>query len=261
MTLVQHLRELRNRTFVSVLAIAIGFTVAWFFYNDLYDILTRPYRIGLESLDQNQQDNAKIFASSVSGPFILQTKVSLVAAITLTAPVWLYELWAFILPGLHRNEKKWTVVFVAVAGPLFLTGVALGYYVMPKGLGVMLGFTPQGLSNFIDVSTYLSFVLRVLLVFGVAFEIPLFVLLLNLAGVVSGKQLGHWRAWIIFATFVFAAVATPSTDPVTMLLLALPMVVLFLLSEVIARILDRRRGRLSEEPNYDDLDDEEISPL
>jgi len=261
MTLIEHLRELRNRMFVSVIAVIVGFTIAWFFYSDLYDILTRPYRTALSTLGESQQENAKIFASSVSGPFILQTKISLVAGLTLAAPIWLYELWAFILPGLHRNERKWTVVFVAIAGPLFATGIALGYYIMPKGLGVMLGFTPAGLSNFIDVNSYLSFVLRVLLVFGVAFEIPLFVILLNLAGAVTGKQLGRWRSWIVFGTFVFAAVATPSTDPITMLLLAIPMVLLFLLSEVIARTVDRRRGRLSEEPDYDELDDEEASPL
>jgi sec-independent protein translocase protein TatC len=197
----------------------------------------------------------------VAGAFILQVKVSLVAGIVLSSPVWLYELWAFILPGLHRSERKWTIIFVSIAGPLFASGVALGYWVMPKGLQVMLSFTPDGLSNFIDVSTYLNFVLRVLLVFGVAFEIPLFVVLLNLAGVVSGKQLGQWRAWIIFATFIFAAVATPSTDPITMLLLAIPMVLLFLISEVIARLVDRRRGRQSSEPDYNTLDDDEASPL
>jgi sec-independent protein translocase protein TatC len=98
-------------------------------------------------------------------------------------------------------------------------------------------------------------------VFGVAFEIPLFVVLLNLAGIVSGKQLGRWRSWIVMATFVFAAVATPSTDPITMLLLAVPMTLLFLLSEVIARIIDKRRGRGGTEPDYSGFDDEEISPL
>jgi sec-independent protein translocase protein TatC len=132
---------------------------------------------------------------------------------------------------------------------------------MPKGLTVMLGFTPDGLSNLIDVNSYLNFVLRVLLVFGVAFEIPLFVVLLNLAGIVSGKQLGRWRSWIVMATFVFAAVATPSTDPITMLLLAVPMTLLFLLSEVIARVIDKRRGRGGTEPDYTGFDDEEISPL
>lgn len=261
MTLIEHLRELRNRTFVAVVAVLVGFIVALFFYEALFDLLQRPAARALSGLSAEQRENAQIFTAGVAGAFILQVKVSLVAGIVLSSPVWLYELWAFILPGLHRSERKWTIIFVSIAGPLFASGVALGYWVMPKGLQVMLSFTPEGLSNFIDVSTYLNFVLRVLLVFGVAFEIPLFVVLLNLAGVVTGKQLGQWRAWIIFATFIFAAVATPSTDPITMLLLAIPMVLLFLISEVIARLVDRRRGRQSSEPDYDTLDDDEASPL
>lgn len=261
MTLIEHLRELRNRTFVAVVAVLVGFIVALFFYEALFDLLQRPAARALSGLSAEQRENAQIFTAGVAGAFILQVKVSLVAGIVLSSPVWLYELWAFILPGLHRSERKWTIIFVSIAGPLFAAGVALGYWVMPKGLQVMLSFTPEGLSNFIDVSTYLNFVLRVLLVFGVAFEIPLFVVLLNLAGVVTGKQLGQWRAWIIFATFIFAAVATPSTDPITMLLLAIPMVLLFLISEVIARLVDRRRGRQSSEPDYDTLDDDEASPL
>jgi sec-independent protein translocase protein TatC len=263
MTLIEHLRELRNRMFIACVSVVIGFIVAWFFYEQLFDLLKHPYNIALARLPPEQRANAEVFTEGISGAFILQTKVSLVAGIIGSSPVWLYQLWAFIMPGLHRNERKWTMVFVAVAGPLFLTGVALGYWVMPKGMEVMLGFTPGGLSNFIDIGSYLNFILRVLLVFGVAFEIPLFVLLLNLAGIVSGRQLGRWRAWIIFATFIFAAVATPSTDPITMLLLAIPMVLLFMLSEVIARVLDRRRGRDSggPEPDYDEFDDEEISPI
>jgi sec-independent protein translocase protein TatC len=261
MTLIEHLRELRNRMFFAVVAVVVGSIIAWFFYHQLFDLLQHPARVAIDRLPKSQQENIDLFTPGVAGGFILQTKVSLVAGIVGSSPIWLYQLWAFIMPGLHRNERKWTYIFVMVAGPLFISGVALGYWVMPKGMQVMLGFTPSGINNFIDVTSYLNFVLRVLLVFGIAFEIPLFVLLLNMVGVVSGKQLGRWRSWIIFATFVFAAVATPSTDPVTMLLLAIPMVTLFLMSEVIARMLDRRRGRGGGEPDYDDLDDEEISPI
>ena len=112
---------------------------------------------------------------------------------------------------------------------------------LPKGLEVLIGFTPVDLTNLVDFGEYFSFMTRMLLVFGVAFEIPLFVVLLNLAGVVSGKALGNHRPWIILGTFVFAAVATPSTDPFSMLMLALPMTVLFMVSEVIARLVDKRR--------------------
>jgi sec-independent protein translocase protein TatC len=141
---------------------------------------------------------------------------------------------------------------MAVAGPLFIAGVAVGYYVLPKGLEVLIGFTPAKLENLVEFGEYFSFFTRMLLVFGIAFEIPLFVILLNLAGVVSGRALGEHRAWIIVGTFVFAAAATPSTDPFSMLMLAIPMSVLFLLSEVIARIVDRRRSRALEAGPADD---------
>ncbi|MEJ7705870.1 MAG: twin-arginine translocase subunit TatC [Nocardioidaceae bacterium] len=186
--------------------------------------------------------------------------MALTAGLVFSCPVWLYQLWAFIMPGLHRTERKWTLIFVSVAGPLFLAGVALGYYVLPKGLAVLLGFTPEGVSNLIDVKDYLNFILRILIVFGISFELPLFVVLLNLAGAVKARQLARWRSWIIFALFIFAAVATPSTDPITMLMLAIPMSILFLISEQIARFTDRRRG-VDSEPDYDSFDDDVASPL
>ena len=165
------------------------------------------------------------------------------ASVVLTSPFWLYQIWAFILPGLHPKERRWTRVFAAIAGPLFMAGVVLGFVTLPKGLEILIGFNPEGLTNLVDFDGYLSFFSRTLLVFGIAFEIPLFVVLLNLAGVVSGKALGAHRPWIIVGVFVFAAIATPSADPFTMTLMAGPMVVLFLISEVIARYNDRRRAK------------------
>ncbi len=260
MTLTEHLRELRSRLFVSVCSVVVGFIVAWAFYQPIYDLLRHPLQVAVDRLNEKTDQDIRLVINNVAGSFLLQTKISLVAGIVLASPVWLYQLWAFIMPGLHRTEKKWTLVFVAIAGPLFGAGVALGYAVMPKGLEVLLGFTPEGVSNLIDSQHYLNFMLRILLVFGVSFEIPLFVILLNLAGVVRATHLKKWRAWIMFATFVFAAVATPSTDPITMLFLAVPMVALFLISEGIAVLVDRRRAAAGE-PDYADLEDDEASPL
>jgi sec-independent protein translocase protein TatC len=259
MTLTDHLREFRNRLGISVVAIVVGTIVAWVFYGQILTFLTNPVQDVRDQL-LRQGIHTKLTLNGVSSSFLLQTKVSLVAGIVGASPIWLYEMWAFVLPGLHRNERKWTVIFVSVAGPLFFAGVLLGYYVLPKGLSVLIGFTPSQATNLIELNDYLSFVIRVLLVFGVAFEIPLFVIMLNLAGVVKARQLARWRGWIIFLTFVFAAVATPSTDPITMLLLAFPMVVLFLISELIARVIDRRRGR-DRDPDYAEFDDDETSPI
>jgi sec-independent protein translocase protein TatC len=242
MTLIEHLRELRTRIVRGVLAIVACSIASFFFYNEIFELLIEPFKSSIADLDREQGERTELTLTGVADPFTLQLKVCLVTGIVASSPYWLYQIWAFIVPGLHSRERKWTRVFAAVAGPLFLLGVAVGFYVLPKGLEILLGFTPDDVSNLVEVSRYLSFILRMLLVFGVAFEIPLFVILLNLAGVVTGRALGRTRAWIVLGTFIFAAIATPSTDPISMLFLAVPMTLLFLISEGICRILDRRRG-------------------
>ncbi len=259
MTLTEHLRELRRRMFISAIAIVVGFVVGWLVYDWLFDLLMEPFDSAVDRLAEQQGLDASAVMTGVTNPFVTQAKVALVAGLVLASPVWLYQLWAFIVPGLHPNERKWTMIFTAVAGPFFIAGVVLGYLVMPKGIEVLLSFTPGEITNLVDAMNYLSFVLRVLIVFGISFEIPLFVVMLNLAGVVRAKQLARWRSIIVFCTFVFAAVATPSTDPITMLFLAIPMVILFLIAEVIAHLVDRRR--VSSEPDYDELSDDQASPL
>jgi sec-independent protein translocase protein TatC len=173
----------------------------------------------------------------------LALKVSALAGLLITAPFWLYQLWAFIVPGLLAKEKKWTLIFIGAATPMFAGGVLVGYIVLPKAITVLLSFTQSGVSNLQDINAYLSFLLRLMVVFGIAFLIPLVVLMLNIVGVIKAKQLSKYRSLVIFGTFVFGAVATPSTDPFSMLALALPMTVLFLAAEVIAHILDRRKER------------------
>lgn len=257
MTLIEHLRELRSRIVRSVVAIILATIVSFFFYNQIFELLTKPFTTTVNQLARDEGLEAQLTLTGVADAFTLQLKTCLVAGIVISSPYWLYQIWAFIVPGLHPRERRWTRVFAAIAGPLFLLGVAIGYYVLPKGLSILLDFTPADVSNLIEVSRYLSFILRMLLVFGIAFEIPLFVVLLNLAGVVTGRQLGRFRAWIILGTFIFAAVATPSTDPISMLFLAIPMTLLFLLSEVIARLIDRRRGI----HDYEEWDDDEQSDL
>jgi sec-independent protein translocase protein TatC len=161
--------------------------------------------------------------------------------------VWLYQLWAFVAPGLHRNERKWAYIFSAIATPLFAAGIAVAYWTLPKGIEILLGFTPMDIQNLVELPDYLDFVLRTMLVFGIAFLIPLIVVLLNMLGVVPASALAKFRPYIILVIFVFAAVATPSGDPFTMCLLAIPMCLLFFVAEVIARFNDKRRARRAEE--------------
>jgi sec-independent protein translocase protein TatC len=244
MSLFEHIAELRYRLIIMALTVIVGTVVAWFFRDYLTDLIFRPYQVAADALRAKNPDaDITLVNNGVASPFTLALKVSALAGILVTSPVLLYQLWSFIVPGLLAKEKKWTLIFLGSATPLFLAGVAVGYYVMPKGLVVLLGFTENGIANLQDVNQFLSFLMRFMLVFGVAFLIPEVVLILNIIGVLKATYLSKYRSIIIFGTFVFGAVATPSTDPFSMLALALPMTVLFLVAEVIAHILDRRKAR------------------
>ena len=242
MALADHLRELRARQMIIAVTIVLGIVVAWFFYDLTFQLLLDPYNEARKTLEARGVETQPVI-SGVAASLLLRLKISALAAVIVTCPIWLYQIWAFIVPGLHPHERRSTKMFAVIAGPLFVAGVAVAYYVLPKGMEVLIGFTPADIQSLIEFDRYLSFLIRMMLVFGVAFEIPLFVVMLNLAGVVSGKTLGAYRPWIVIGTFVFAAVATPSTDPFSMIFLAVPMALLFLVSEVIARAVDRRRAR------------------
>ena len=242
MALADHLRELRARLMIVAVTIVLGIVVAWFFYDRTFQLLLDPYNEARKTLEARGVETQPVI-SGVAASLLLRLKISALAAVIVTCPIWLYQIWAFIVPGLHPHERRSTKMFAVIAGPLFVAGVAVAYYVLPKGMEVLIGFTPADIQSLIEFDRYLSFLIRMMLVFGVAFEIPLFVVMLNLAGVVSGKTLGAYRPWIVIGTFVFAAVATPSTDPFSMIFLAVPMALLFLVSEVIARAVDRRRAR------------------
>jgi sec-independent protein translocase protein TatC len=256
MALSDHLRELRARLIRSALVLIVVFAVALVFYDRLLDIVLVPYNEARKALGQSVQTD--VYVASVTGPLLLQLKLCGVVAVIFSSPYWIYQIWAFVVPGLHANERKWSRIFASVAGPLFIAGVAVGYYVLPKAISVLISFTPANVNNLVEFGEFFSFITRMLLVFGISFEIPLFVIMLNLAGVVSGKQLGRYRPWIVVGTFIFAAVATPSTDPFSMMMLAGPMLVLFFLAEAIARFVDRTRGRGD---GTDQWADDQLSPL
>lgn len=260
MALADHLRELRARLLKVALLLVVGIVIAWFFYDQLFALLLDPYESARARL-ADKGVNSQGVVTGVATSLLLRLKISALAAVVLGSPFWLYQVWAFIVPGLHAHERRWTKLFAVVAGPLFIAGVAVAYYVLPKGMEILIGFTPGTLQSLVDFGDYFRFFTRMLLVFGIAFEIPLFVIMLSLAGVVSGATLGAHRPWIVVGTFVFAAVATPSTDPFSMLMLALPMTVLFLVSEMVARLVDRRRARRAASDELAGIGDDEVSPL
>ena len=256
MALSDHLRELRARILKILSVVLVGMIVSLFFFDPIFGLVLDPYKQAQAGVGDDVDTQATI--AGAGGPLMLYLKLCGVFSVIVTSPMWLYQIWAFILPGLHSRERTYSRVFAAIAGPLFLSGVVLGYFTLPKGLEILIGLTPGDLTNLVEFGDYLSFLIRTLLVFGIAFEIPVFVILLNLAGILKGSALGNHRPWIVIGTFVFAAVATPSTDPFTMLFLAIPMVALFTISEIIARLLDRRRAKADPVAG---LSDDEMSEL
>ncbi len=255
MPLADHLRELRNRLAKAMLAIVVVTVVAAFFYNDIINFLTKPIldSVGcgktfeeiagqLKSGDATNKC-ASITINGLLAPFTLALQVSLMAGIVFASPVWLYQLWAFIAPGLHNHERKYAYAFVGMGAPLFIGGGYFAYRVLPTTAKVLIDFTPGGVSNLLPLDDLLQLVTRMVVVFGLSFELPLLLVFLNLTGMVTGKRmLGWWRAMIIGIT-VFAAVATPSTDPISMLALAGPIWILYFGATAFSLLNDRRRRR------------------
>lgn len=264
MPLAEHLRELRNRLMKSVLAILAVTVVGLVYYKQIADFLTEPVREAVgctEGFGRSGEDGepcAEITVNGFIAPLTLMLKVSLTVGVVAASPVWLYQLWAFLAPGLHQHEKKYTRAFVGVGVPLFLAGAYLAYITLPTAAKTLIEFTPETADNLIELNDFLDIITRMVIVFGLAFELPLVLVMLNFGGVVTGRRmLGWWRAMVV-SIAVFAAVATPSGDPLTMAALAAPMVLLYFGATGIALLNDRRRKR--KDP-YAGLDDDEASPL
>ncbi len=256
MPLVEHLRELRSRLTRAVLAIAVFTILGLVFYAPILNFLTHPYN-EMRPLLEREGIDTQLIITGVGGAFQYQLKISLVFGLLASSPFWLWQIWAFVLPALHRHEKRWALLLAGTGAPLFIGGAALAYVVLPKAMEILIGFVPDGFGSLVTGAEYFDFIVKMMLVFGVAAEIPLVVVLLNRLGLVSAKQLASARPWTIIGIFVFAAIATPTTDPLTMLFLAVPMTILYLISEVIAKLTDRRRGR----ERVDETADDDASPL
>ena len=254
MTLAQHLRELRNRIVKSALAILLGTILVWQQFAKIFAIIREPF-------DQVANANTVLALTGVTSGFSMQLRVSLAAGVVLTAPIWLFQIWRFIAPGLHGNEKKWAYIFAGIATPLFLSGVALAYSVMPRMLKVLFEFTPTEVANFTSVDAYLSFFIQLSMFFGIGFLLPLVLVGLNFAGILTGARIASAWRWIILGSFVFGAVATPNGDPIGMTIVAVPMIVLSAIALGIALLNDKRRSRKTMTSGTNIWSDNEQSPL
>ena len=265
MSLIAHLRELRNRLGYALIGILVGMVVAFIFYDEILAFLKSPYcDLPLDirgELSQTDSGECTLLLLDVLSNLTLRLKVALIAGLVVSAPWWLYQLWAFITPGLKHNERRYALSFVAASSVLFAAGCALAYVTLANGLRLLLGLSGEGITPVLGATEYLGFVMQLLIAFGIAFEVPLLGVMLNAVGILSYELLRKSRRWLFFLTFVLAAFITPTTDPFTMLALAIPMAILFELAIQFARINDKRRARRDASTGWDDLDDDEASPL
>lgn len=247
MPLLDHLRELRKRIIRAAFFIVIFSILGFVYYNQIITTLAEPV-CDLKLAQSSGSNNCgSLFISGVLGPLNLQVKVAFLTGVIISAPFWLYQLWAFIAPALHRKERRKSVLFIIAATPFFTLGAALAYYILPIAIRVLFGFTPDSLNNLVRFDDYLSFVLRIILIFGLAFELPVFLVSLNLIGVLSGRAiLKPWR-FAIFGITVFVAAFSPTADPLSMAALALPLIVFYFGAGAIALLVDKKRDKKSKQ--------------
>jgi sec-independent protein translocase protein TatC len=260
MTLLEHVLELRARLAKALLGLAAVTIVCFIFFGPIFSVLTQPY-CGLPIAHRLGGGSCNLVVLGVFDSFVIRLKTSLIAGAIGSSPIWLYQLWAFITPGLYRNERRMAIAFVASSVTLFAGGCVIAYYSLPTALDFLLGFAHGGITPLLEVTRYLSFVVSILLIFGVSFEFPLLVVMLNVAGVISSAKLRQVRRIVVFGLFAFAAVATPTQDPFTMLGLAVPLVLLYEVAILVARSNDRRRARLAAASPYAGLDPDQPSSL
>ena len=257
MTLIEHIRELRSRLLKATVVILAGAIVAYFFAPRIQAFIIEPYCDFMRSHDPSTA-RCQMNTTGVLDQFFLQLKIALYVGLAVSAPFWLYQLWAFIAPGLHKRERRYTYAFAVVATPLFLAGFWLGFELVSRSMKYFLGIN-QDLTVTVNLDGYFDFVTSVMLLFGIGFEFPLVVAMLNVAGLVSAKRLLSWWRTAVFLMFLFAAFVTPTPDPFGMTILALCMAVLYFAAVGFAFIIDARRAR--RRAKTAGVADDEISPI
>jgi len=239
MPLKEHIRELRNRLIVCAIAVLAGAVAGWFLYDPVMAAVQQP----MFEISAQQGRQAEINFGSVGSPFDLKIQISIFLGILISSPVWIYQIWAFITPGLKAKERRYTLGFMLAAVPLFLLGIYFGWLVLPEIVKVLTMFTPEGGSNIILATDYLTFVMRMLLSLGAAFLTPVVLVGINFAGLLSGRRIvKSWRI-IVFVVCVVAAMAAPGPDAMSMFLLAGPLLFLFFVAVGICLLNDKRRER------------------
>lgn len=242
MTVMEHLEELRHRLLISIIALALGSVVGWFLYPGFIALVRGPFCHYVTSLppDRRPLAGCSLVANAPLDPMLVKLKVVIFLGLGVSLPVVLYQLWAFIVPGLTPREKKLSIPFIASATLLFALGGLVAYVTLPKALSFLLGFAgTKDVMPFIQFNSYVTFVVLVTLAFGISFEFPVFLVFLLLVGVLTTARLRAWRRWSILGIAVFAAVITPSSDPYSMLAMMIPMVVFYEGAIIVGRLMKK----------------------
>lgn len=237
MPLREHLVELRNRLGICIVALILAAVVGWFLYEPVFAALSEP----INRVNEQKGHHAVLNFAGVGTAIDVRIKVSFFIAVILSSPVWIYQVWRFIVPGLTKKERTVSLIFILVAIPLFLSGCYVAWLALPNVVVALTEFTPTGAENTIHAAEYLNFTMQLVLAFGLAFLLPIVLVGLNWAGILTSRQiLGFWRPMIVIVA-AFSAVVTPTPDVTSMLFVAIPMVVLYFLAVGFTYLLDRRK--------------------
>lgn len=259
MSLADHFRELRNRVLVAVLAVVVCSVVGWYVYADLFNLLVQPLREVRDS--QGREIVSLNFGASITQPFSVQLKVSIFVGIVLASPLWIWQIWAFLMPGLTAKERRIAIGYFLGAVPLFLTGAALAAWAVPRTVAILLSFTPDDAANLQDAMTYLNFILYFILAFGLAFLMPVALVGLNQLRILPARvMVKGWRVALMII-LVFAAFVTPDPSAWTMLALSVPVFALYWGAIGVSAIMERRRAKKDPTRKWADLSPDEASPL
>lgn len=239
MTLGEHLTELRRRLIVCILAVAVGGVVAWFFYDHILHFMVEPYASYARHHHNKSVTGGQLITNGPLEGLTTRLKISTYIGIALACPVWLWELWRFITPGLHKNEKRYAVPFVVSAVVLFAVGVTTAILVFPKAINWLVSVSGSSVSPLFSASAYFNMYVVMCLAFGLVFLYPIVMMFLILSGVVPTDKWRHWRRFAIVAIAAVAAVITPSSDPFSFVAMGIPMYIFYESCIVIGRILKK----------------------
>ncbi len=238
MTLIEHLEELRSRVFICAIAVAVTTTAAFIFNQQILNLLLQPLPAAADALTRGGSQT-KLVITDIGGAFTVTLKVSLAVGLAVAAPVWLYELWAFIAPGLTRREKKYAGPFTLIGVILFVVGMAVGFVTLRFPINWLVSFDQSNYLQLVTANSYFTFVAYFLLAFGICFELPLVMTFLSFVGVISSRKLAKNRAYVLVGLWILSTIITPGADPYSPVIVGVSLTVLYFLSEIFIRVIGK----------------------